>query len=392
MEPADFAFIGADREELEDATLDVVQPRMVFIEDFACVLEVEFVLAIHAPRHRGRPVQVVTRDRVFRRAGFEDRQLVQLFINAFLRLGRQHLAFKALLELFDVGAAIVLGQPQLLLDHLELFLEEKLALMLADLAVHLGGDFLLQARDFHFFAQHRQHFFHALEHWHAVQHFLQLVTGGRGQRGGEVGQGRRVVGAEAVEVVLQLFAVQRVERQQFLDRIDQGHAVGLDLIGRLAGLVRVFDFHQIRWAVVLEPGLDAHAGQALGNELQLAVFAAGVMHLDQGAVQRQGRGIEMPRVFGRRVHEEQRQGVVVGFAHQLQGLGPGLFIDDHRQHLRREERPVVDRDDIDLVRQILPRQGQAGVGRWSFSVFGVGVVVEVDIGEFLLVAHGAPAQ
>ena len=388
----DFAFVGAHGEEFEDAALDVIQARMVLVEHFARVLEVEFVFTVYAPRHRGGPVQVVARDGVFRRTGFQDRQFVQFFIDALLCLGRQHLALQALFELFDVGAAIVLGQAQLLLDDLELFLEEELTLVLADLAVYLGGELFLQTRDFYLFAQHRQHFFHAFEHGHAVQHFLQFITCRRGEGGGKVGERRRVVGAEAVEVVLQLFAVQRVEGQQFLDGIDQRHAVGLDLIGRLAGLVRVFDFHQVRWAVVLEPGLDAHAGQALGDELQLAVLAAGVVHLHQGAVQRQGGGVEVAWVFGRRVHEKQRKGVVVGFAHQLQGFGPGLFIDDHRQHLGREKRPVVDRDDVNLVRQVLPRQRQASIGRGGFSVFGVGVIVEVVIWKFLLVAHGAPAS
>lgn len=37
----DFAFIGAHREELEDATLDVIQARMVFVQDLARVFQVE---------------------------------------------------------------------------------------------------------------------------------------------------------------------------------------------------------------------------------------------------------------------------------------------------------------------------------------------------------------
>jgi hypothetical protein len=73
--------------------------------------------------------------------------------------------------------------------------------------------------------------------------------------------------------------------------------------------VRVFDFHQVRRAVVLEPGADAHAGQALGDELQLAVFAAGVVHLHQRAVL--GRAeVSKWRGSSGRVHEEQGQGVV----------------------------------------------------------------------------------
>ncbi|MNZ58594.1 hypothetical protein D3C78_766080 [compost metagenome] len=346
---ADLAFVGADCEKFEDAVLDVVEAGVVFVQHLARVLEVEFVLAVHAPRHRGRPVDVIAGHRIFRRTGFEDRQLVHFFFEAFLHLRRQDFAHQPLFELFEVGAAVVLGQAQLLLDDLELFLEEELALMFTDLAVNFGGNLFLQARDFDFLAQHRQDFFHALEHRHAVEHFLQLTAGGRGERGGEIGQRRRIVGAEAVEVVLQLFAVQRVERQQLLDRIDQGHAVGLDLVGRLARLMRVFDLDQVRRAMVLEPGTDAHPGQALGDELQFAVLAAGVVHLDQGAVQRQGRGVEMTVVFWRRVHEEQGQGVMWGLGYQIQGFGPGFFIDDHRQYLRGEERAVVDRDDIDLV-------------------------------------------
>ncbi|MNF22329.1 hypothetical protein D3C84_28810 [compost metagenome] len=99
----------------------------------------------------------------------------------------------------------------------------------------------------------------------------------------------------------------------------------------------------------------------------------------------------MARVFLGRVYVEQGQGVVFGVGHQIQRLGPRIFIDDDRQHLGREERAIVDRDDVDLVRQVLAGQGKAFAGRRVFDVFGFGVVVGV-FREFLLVAHGAPAQ
>ncbi|MNH75340.1 hypothetical protein D3C87_967730 [compost metagenome] len=155
--------------------------------------------------------------------------------------------------------------------------------------------------------------------------------------------------------------------------------------------MRVFNLHQIRRAVVFQPGLDAHAAQALGDELQFAVLAAGVVDFDQRAVLRQGAGVEVARVFLGRVHEEQGQGMVFGFADQFEGFSPGLFVDDDWQDLRREERAIVDRDDVDLVRQVLAGQGKAFAGRRVFDVFGFGVVVGV-FREFLLVAHGAPAQ
>jgi len=143
--------------------------------------------------------------------------------------------------------------------------------------------------------------------------------------------------------------------------------------------------------VVLEPGANAHAGQALGDELQFAVFAAGVMHLDQRAVERQRRGVEMARVFLGRVHVEQGQGVMLGFADQIQGFRPGFFIDDDREYLGREEGAVVDRDDVDLVRQVLAGECEAFAGGVVLGVLGVRVLAGV-FGEFLLVAHGAPAQ
>ncbi|MNJ38085.1 hypothetical protein D3C77_329250 [compost metagenome] len=126
--------------------------------------------------------------------------------------------------------------------------------------------------------------------------------------------------------------------------------------------------------MVLEPGADAYPGQALGDELQLAVLAAGVVNLDQGAVQRQGRGVEMAVIFWRGVHEEQGQGVVRVLGDQIQGFSPGFFVDDHRQYLRGEERAVVDRDDVDLVGQLLAGQGQVPTGMFGgFEMLDFGI-------------------
>ncbi|MNO49501.1 hypothetical protein D3C76_398550 [compost metagenome] len=133
--------------------------------------------------------------------------------------------------------------------------------------------------------------------------------------------------------------------------------------------------------MALQPAADAHPRQALGDELQLAAFAGGVVHAHQRAVLGQAGGVEMARIVRRVVHEEQRQAVVVGLGHQLQGFRPRFFIDDHRQDLCREERAVVDRNDVDRARQPLPRQSQAGAGDFLGAV---------DIVNLVLVAHEAP--
>ena len=175
---ADLALPGAHGEELEDAFFDVVQAGMVLIQHLARVLEVKLVGAVDTPGQGRRPIQVVPGHGIFRRSRLQNRQLAHFLIDALTRLLWQLLAVETLLELLQVGAAVVLGQPQFLLDHLELFLEEELALMLADLPVHLGRNLILQARDFDFLAQHGQHFFHALEHGYAIQDLLQFVAGG----------------------------------------------------------------------------------------------------------------------------------------------------------------------------------------------------------------------
>ena len=245
----------------------------MLVEDLARMLEVELVLAVHAPGQGCGPVQVVAGDGVLGRAALEDRQLVQLFVDTLARLLGQHLAFQAGAEFVGVGALVVLGDAQLLLDDLQLFLEEEFALVFADLAVDLGGQLLLQARDFHLLAQQRQDLLHPLEDRHGVQHFLQFAAGRGGQGRGEVGEWRRVVGTEAVQVVLQFLAVQRVERQQLLDRVDQGHAVGLHFVTGIDRGLRIVHLHHERRTMALDPAPDTHPRQALGDELQLAALA-----------------------------------------------------------------------------------------------------------------------
>ncbi len=353
----------------------------MLVEDLARMLEVELVLAVHAPGQGGGPVQVVAGDGVLGRAALEDRQLVQLFVDTLARLLGQHLAFQAGAEFVGVGALVVLGDAQLLLDDLQLFLEEEFALVFADLAVDLGGQLLLQARDFHLLAQQRQDLLHPLEDRHGVQHFLQFAAGRGGQGRGEVGERRRVVGTEAVQVVLQFLAVQRVERQQLLDRIDQGHAVGLHFVTGIDRGLRIVHLHHERRTMALDPAPDTYPRQALGDELQLAALARGMVHPDQRAVLGQAVDVEVARIFRRIVHEEQGQRMVVGLGHQFEGFRPGFFVDDHRQHLRREERAIVDRDHVEGGRQGLAGQHQAGAGGLRVAdVFGINV----------LVAHEAP--
>ncbi|MNJ69561.1 hypothetical protein D3C77_659230 [compost metagenome] len=87
-----------------------------------------------------------------------------------------------------------------------------------------------------------------------------------------------------------------------------------------------------------------------------------MVHAHHGAVLGQVVRIEVGSPGGRRVEEKQRQAAVVGVGHALQRFAPGMLIDDDRQHLGGEERAVVHRDHVQLVRQGLTGQGELSVG------------------------------
>src|SRR5207244_4257911 len=46
----------ADREELEDAFLDLLQPVMIFVEDLFGALQIAALAALLVPRHRNQPI------------------------------------------------------------------------------------------------------------------------------------------------------------------------------------------------------------------------------------------------------------------------------------------------------------------------------------------------
>ena len=188
--------------------------------------------------------------------------------------------------MFDVGGTVVLGQAKLFLDNLELFLEKEFALVITDGLVDLLADLALQASDIYFLFQQHQYLFHSSQYWQGIHYLLQLTPTAGGQCGGKVSQRGGLIGAEAVEIVLQFLAVQGVQRQQFLDRVYQGDGIGTHLV-TVRRLGRgVFDLGQIG-RLATDPADNTHPGQALGNELQFAAFLAGMMHLDHATGQRQ---------------------------------------------------------------------------------------------------------
>ncbi|MNF49924.1 hypothetical protein D3C84_312080 [compost metagenome] len=107
----------------------------------------------------------------------------------------------------------------------------------------------------------------------------------------------------------------------------------------------------------------------------------------QGAVLGQAVGVEAGAVSRRTVHVEQRQALVRGIGDALQGLAPGVLVDYYRQHLGGEEGPVVDRDHIQLVRQLLIGQRQAMAAMTLLVGFAGLVCEDFDV---LWLVHAAP--
>ncbi len=132
----------ADRDELGDPALDVVEAGVVGVEHLAGVGGVEPLLGALRPRHRDQPVEVVADHRGLGRLLALALEPAQLFLGLLGdRLGHPRLGDLRLVLLDQ--AALVLAQ--LLADRVHLFAQEVLALLflgagldvVADLAAHL---------------------------------------------------------------------------------------------------------------------------------------------------------------------------------------------------------------------------------------------------------------
>ena len=103
---------------LKNALLHVLKPTVVGIEHLRRLRKIELILPKMAPGHLAGPVEIASRHPVLRRLGLEHGQLLKLFFEALAHHRRKGPPFEALSEALRVGLAIVLAQPELLLDVL----------------------------------------------------------------------------------------------------------------------------------------------------------------------------------------------------------------------------------------------------------------------------------
>ena len=247
-------------------------------------------------------------------------------------------------EAFQIGLFVVLGDAQFLLDFPELLTQEETPLLLGHFGVHLLADAGLQAGDIHLFFQQGEHFFHALQQGQGRQHFLQFVLVRSGHTGREIGQRRGVVGVETVEEKLEFFLVQGIEWDQFLDDVDDGDRIGLELLFVfLWGFFQETDpRHQRRF--LGDPFHDLEPADAFGDELDMVVLIDGMMYAHRRAQGGQVGGLR--RIVLPVVRQQQTDHVVFGFADGLHRRQPSLFAQQQRLGLSGEKRSFVDRQDV----------------------------------------------
>ena len=166
--------------------------------------------------------------------------------------------------------------------------QKRFALVLLDLAFHVLPDLHLGTGDLQLLVQQFENFFQPGQQRQGLQNVLKFGLGSRCQAGGEVGQHRRFVRTEPPKKDLQFLAIQRVQRDQFLDGVDDGDCVGLHLLGLngsragsgMLGEVLGGD-HEGQFPS--DPAPDAKSLQPFQNDLQMFVVALHAMDAAHGA-------------------------------------------------------------------------------------------------------------
>ena len=239
--------------------------------------------------------------------------------------------------------------------------QKKFTLLLGHLLVDLFADIRLQARHVEFFLQQHQHLFHAFLQAKGFQHILQSLFGCSGEAGGKIGQLRRLIRPKAIQKELEFLGIQRVEREQILDRVDDGNGIRTDFFGiRLADFARIFDPDFVRRRFG-QPLNNTKAPPALGNELHFAVSTHGVMNPCHGTNAAEVRPFHVVGIVWLDHHQPHH--VMRGFADDLDRRQPRRFVHQQRQGLRGEKRLFGQRQQVQFVRQDRRRWQLAFVGQ-----------------------------
>jgi hypothetical protein len=155
----------------DDPFLDLFQPVMIVVEDLLGAAEILLHAALHPPRDRQHPFEIVAHHRGLGRHRRHVAQLLQLGLGPLARLFRQSGGGDPLLQLADLVLA-VFGIAQLALDRLHLFVEVVFALGPLHLALDPALDLLLDLQDRQFGLHQRIDRLQPLGHRQRLQQLL----------------------------------------------------------------------------------------------------------------------------------------------------------------------------------------------------------------------------
>ncbi len=373
------AFEQSRRDELEDARLHVVEPVVVFVQHLAGALERRVVAAFGSPGQHRQPVEVVAGDGELWRGGLEHAQLFQFLVDALFRLVAGRACPEPLGEALELLLLVVLLEPQLLLDALELLAQEELALLLADPLFDLLRDLRLELGDVELAPEQLRRFLQPWLELQRLEHLLQLGAVRARQVGGVVGEACGVLEIALAEQQIQLFLEQRVELYQVLDRVDDGQGVGLELVtDRPLRFVQVFDLGDL-------VGVGAHDApepyavtRAEQHREPARLVLLGVQELGDHPDGMQLGHVRSAVVgfFGRCLDERQPDQSALGLDRILDQLRNALALDHQGRDDLREERTARQRDDREAGRIDLARDDDALVPSCGLPV----VVDDLDVG------------
>ena len=223
----------ADGEKFKDAFLDFLQAIMIFVQDFFGARDVADFLRPLLPRHGQQPVEIIARDRRFRRHGRHRFQLFQFLDRLVAHILRHARGFDLLLQFVEFA---LFAAPQFFLDGLDFFVEVVLFLRLLHLPLdpRLDGAVHVELFDFHV-----EHVADAVQTLGGIEDFEQrlLFFDGELQVGGDgVGQLRRIFHAHGGD---HGFVVQRLaELYILLEHAGDALHARFNLRRRLGGVTR----------------------------------------------------------------------------------------------------------------------------------------------------------
>mmetsp|Transcript_38692 Transcript_38692/g.125550 ORF Transcript_38692/g.125550 Transcript_38692/m.125550 type:complete len:804 (+) Transcript_38692:1439-3850(+) len=218
---------GADRDELEDALLDILETVVLLREDLLGAGELKVLLRVDAPREGGEPVEVVSRHVELGGRRLERADLRHLLVDDLARLLGHVELLDPVGELLEEGVLVVPLEAELFLDLLELLHQHVPPLVRRDLVFDLLRDLRLQPGELELLLQEKEGLLDPRRHVERREDLLQLLRVRRGQRGAKVGQLACLVDLGPLEDHLHLLLEEGVELEDLLDGLHDLHRVRL---------------------------------------------------------------------------------------------------------------------------------------------------------------------